>query len=147
MQNLKPEATDSPNTWRIEPSGAMRVPVVVYASDALVRDLDDKVLEQAARESPYANKPTAPDLVALQEALDGAKEKLMEKGFSPENVEVKLLTKKEGIARDIVNEALLGYDLIIMGRRGVSAVKEFFLGSISQKVINMAKDISVLIVN
>lgn len=83
----------------------------------------------------------------VREALDGAREKLVEKGFSPENIEVKLLTKKEGIARDIVSEGILGYDLIIMGRRGLSGVKGFFLGSISQKVINMAKDISVLIVN
>ena len=83
----------------------------------------------------------------VREALDGAREKLVEKGFSPENIEVKLLTKKEGIARDIVSEGILGYDLIIMGRRGLSGVKGFFLGSISQKVINMAKDISVLIVS
>ncbi|MEA3231203.1 MAG: universal stress protein [Thermodesulfobacteriota bacterium] len=83
----------------------------------------------------------------VREALDGAREKLVEKGFSPENIEVKLLTKNEGIARDIVAEGILGYDLIIMGRRGLSGVKGFFLGSISQKVINMAKDISVLIVN
>ena len=69
----------------------------------------------------------------VQEALDGAREELMEKGFSPENIEVKLLTKKEGVARDIVSEALLGYDLIIMGRRGVSAVKEFFLGAFPKK--------------
>jgi tRNA-splicing ligase RtcB len=33
--------------WRIEPKGAMRVPVVLFASEALVEDLDDKVLEQA----------------------------------------------------------------------------------------------------
>ncbi len=83
----------------------------------------------------------------VREALDGAMEKLVEKGFSPENIEIKLLTKQEGIARDIVSEARRGYDLVIMGRRGLSGVKEFFLGSISQKVINMAKDISVLIVN
>jgi nucleotide-binding universal stress UspA family protein len=83
----------------------------------------------------------------VREALDGAREKLVEKDFSPENIEVKLLTKKEGIARDIVSEGILGYDLIIMGRRGLSGVKGFFLGSISQKVINMAKDISVLIVS
>jgi tRNA-splicing ligase RtcB len=33
--------------WRIEPRGAMRVPAVVFASEALIRDLDDKVIEQA----------------------------------------------------------------------------------------------------
>lgn len=83
----------------------------------------------------------------VQEALDGARDMLIEKGFSIENIEVKLQTQKEGIARDIVTEAKSDYDLIIMGRRGISAVRELFLGSISQKVLHLAPDISVLIVN
>src|SRR3974390_3422526 len=29
--------------WRIEPQGTMRVPVIVYADEALIRDMDDKV--------------------------------------------------------------------------------------------------------
>jgi tRNA-splicing ligase RtcB len=34
-------------TWRIEPQGAMRVPAIIYADEALIRDMDDKVYEQA----------------------------------------------------------------------------------------------------
>jgi len=34
-------------TWEIPPTGAMRVPVVIYAGEGLVRDMDDKVREQA----------------------------------------------------------------------------------------------------
>jgi tRNA-splicing ligase RtcB len=34
-------------TWRIEPHGAMRVPAVIYADENLIRDMDDKVYEQA----------------------------------------------------------------------------------------------------
>jgi tRNA-splicing ligase RtcB len=33
--------------WRLAPSGEMRVPVVFYADEALIRDMDDKVVEQA----------------------------------------------------------------------------------------------------
>jgi tRNA-splicing ligase RtcB len=33
--------------WRLEPHGAMRVPAVIFASETLLRDMDDKVLEQA----------------------------------------------------------------------------------------------------
>jgi tRNA-splicing ligase RtcB len=36
-----------PTTWRVEPYGAMRVPAVIYADEALIRDMDDKVYEQA----------------------------------------------------------------------------------------------------
>lgn len=34
-------------TWRIDPTGAMRVPAIIYADEALIRDMDDKVAEQA----------------------------------------------------------------------------------------------------
>lgn len=38
----------SETEWRIEPRGAMRVPGVIYASETLIRDMDDKVGEQVA---------------------------------------------------------------------------------------------------
>jgi tRNA-splicing ligase RtcB len=34
-------------SWEIAPRGAMRVPAIIYASEALVRDMDRKVYEQA----------------------------------------------------------------------------------------------------
>src|ERR1019366_882771 len=34
-------------TWRVEPSGTMRVPVIIYADENLIQDMDDKVYEQA----------------------------------------------------------------------------------------------------
>ncbi len=36
--------------------------------------------------------------------------------------------------------------VIGLGRRGLSGLKKFFLGSVSQKVLHAVKDISVLIV-
>jgi tRNA-splicing ligase RtcB (3'-phosphate/5'-hydroxy nucleic acid ligase) len=34
-------------TWRVEPSGAMRVPVIIYADENLIQGMDDKVFDQA----------------------------------------------------------------------------------------------------
>lgn len=34
--------------WRMEPRGAMRVPGILYADEALLREMDEKVLEQLA---------------------------------------------------------------------------------------------------
>ncbi|MGA8969851.1 MAG: RtcB family protein [Pseudolabrys sp.] len=34
-------------TWRVEPHGSMRVPAIIYADENLIRDMDDKVYEQA----------------------------------------------------------------------------------------------------
>lgn len=36
----------SDHAWRLPRSGAMRAPAVIYASEALLRDMDDKVAEQ-----------------------------------------------------------------------------------------------------
>jgi nucleotide-binding universal stress UspA family protein len=49
-------------------------------------------------------------------------------------------------AEDNLKEAAAGYDTTVMGRKDQSALKEVFLGSISQKVLHAAKDRSVLIV-
>lgn len=80
-------------------------------------------------------------------ALKKAKDLLVEAGFPADNVAIQIEDKKRGVARDILTEAEKGYDLIVIGRKGISAVKDFFMGSTAQKVFSGAKDISVLIVN
>jgi tRNA-splicing ligase RtcB len=38
-------------SWQIEPQGSMRVPAIIYAGENLIRDMDDKVYDQAANVS------------------------------------------------------------------------------------------------
>jgi len=83
----------------------------------------------------------------INDAMRKAKALLTGGGFKENNVEMKIEKKKGGVARDIINEAHSGYDLIVIGRRGLSGIMEFILGSVSQKVLQSAKDVSVLIVN
>jgi len=78
--------------------------------------------------------------------LQRAKNILLESGFDEKNVTIKIDRKSRDVARDIVKEAAAGYHTIVMGRRGRSALKEFFLGTISQKVLHAVKGTSVLIV-
>ena len=83
----------------------------------------------------------------VKEALEKAKTILLNERFGEGKIRVKAVPKKKGIARDIVNEAKTGYDTIVLGRRGLTGIEEFLLGSISQKDFNLAKDFSVLLVN
>ncbi|MBN1269245.1 MAG: RtcB family protein [Kiritimatiellae bacterium] len=52
--------------WRIEPSGGMLVPGVIYADEQLVREMDDKVCEQVA------NVATLPGIVKASFAMPDA---------------------------------------------------------------------------
>lgn len=83
----------------------------------------------------------------LTAAMEKARQVLVDAGFAESAIDTKITVKKSGIARDIVNEANDGYDVVVIGRRGISGIKELFLGSISQKVLSLAKDISICIIN
>jgi nucleotide-binding universal stress UspA family protein len=83
----------------------------------------------------------------VDKALKKSKTILVDAGFDEENITIKSALKKNGVARDIVKESQSGYNVIVMGKRGVSGIKDFLLGSVSQKVFHLAKDISVLFIN
>ena len=52
--------------WRIPPEGAMRVPAIIYADEGLIRDMDEKVREQAT------NVATLPGIVGASYAMPDA---------------------------------------------------------------------------
>lgn len=83
----------------------------------------------------------------ISNSMKSAKQILVEAGFDEKKITTKIPMKKSGVARDIVNESKDGYESIVIGRRGLSGIKEMFLGSISQKVLSMAKDVSICIIN
>ena len=82
----------------------------------------------------------------VNEALKKAMDLLLKSGFDEEDITTKIVTQKKGIARDIVDEAKSGYDVVVLGRRGLSGIKEFLLGSVSRKVLYAAKDLSIVLV-
>jgi tRNA-splicing ligase RtcB len=52
--------------WRVEPEGAMRVPAVIYADEGLIREMDDKVIEQVT------NVAALPGIVGASYAMPDA---------------------------------------------------------------------------
>lgn len=81
------------------------------------------------------------------EAGERAKALLLEAGFNPRRVQAVAEIRRQGVARDIVNAAESRQALIVVGRRGLSGIKEILLGSVSHKVLQLARESSVLIVN
>jgi len=84
----------------------------------------------------------------VKEFMDKAKTVLIEVGFPSKNVTVKIRKKRAGIARDVLKEAQHGkYDTLVIGRRGLSGIKQFLFGSVSNKVVHLAKNVSVIVVD
>lgn len=83
----------------------------------------------------------------MADIFSEAQKILRQTGTSRENVITKMKPLVKGVARDILSEAKDGsYRTIVLGRRGMSAIEEFFLGSVSNKVIHHAKNCTVWVV-
>ena len=82
----------------------------------------------------------------LEQTLEKGRQIFLDAGFEAGSISTKIEIMKFDIALTIIEEARNSYDLIVLGRRGHSGLKKFLLGSVSQKVLQAAKDISVLIV-
>jgi nucleotide-binding universal stress UspA family protein len=85
---------------------------------------------------------------AVKAFMEKGKKALVQKGFASKNLTIKIRKKKAGIARDILKEAQQGkYDTLVIGRRGLSGIKQFLLGSVSEKIVKNAKRVSVVVVD
>lgn len=85
---------------------------------------------------------------AAEGFLDEAKKILIKAGFPADNICVELRTQGEDIAEDILVEARKeNYDAILLGRRGIAGKKKFTFGSIANKIVNHAEDISIIVVD
>lgn len=76
-----------------------------------------------------------------------ATEKLISAGFKSKSISTKIIIGKSSRAKAIADEARQ-YDFrtIVMGRKGRSRVREFFIGRVTNKVIHIARDRSVWII-
>ena len=83
----------------------------------------------------------------VEDAFKSAREVLVGSGFKAERITFKHETSRRGVARDIINEASQNYDVLVLGKRGISGIKDFLFGGTTQKVISHVDNVSVFIVN
>jgi len=87
------------------------------------------------------------DSNVMKEVMQKAESILVNCGIDPQNISKKIEDSGFGVARDILEELGNGlYNTVVMGRRGLSGVGRFLMGSVSTKVIHHAKDCGVWIV-
>jgi nucleotide-binding universal stress UspA family protein len=81
-------------------------------------------------------------------AIAAAKEHLVEAGFAPERISSAILTHETSRAAAVVRTARSsGCDTIVMGRRGLTSVGEFRVGRVSRKILQLAFQPALWIVN
>jgi len=84
----------------------------------------------------------------MAEIFAKAKEVFANAGINEKQVTNQMPTRMRGIARDIIAEASRGdYNILAFGRRGLSAISDFTLGSRAAKMLQSARDCSLIVVN
>ena len=84
----------------------------------------------------------------MEQSFDRARRVLVEAGLDEERVATKIVKGVSSRAGAIIQEARDGgYETIVVGRRGLSRIQEFFMGRVSSKVIQMAKGLTVWVVS
>ncbi|MBW2611318.1 MAG: universal stress protein [Deltaproteobacteria bacterium] len=83
----------------------------------------------------------------VENAFRKATEILVDNGFIENDIVTKHVKTKYDVARDIINEAASNYDILVLGKRGISGIKDFLFGGTTQKVIHGVDNVSVFIVN
>ena len=81
-----------------------------------------------------------------QQFLNEAMDLLAESGISENDVGVPLQERKVGIARDIIEESVRGYEAVVVGRAGLSRRDGPFLGSVSHKIVEKIQEIPVWVI-
>ncbi len=109
------------------------------------------LLEEAVRR-PSAQK----ELNALyeknqtvsRELLDGYKSDMTARGVAADRIECKSVIRQQGIAEDICQIAEDGsYDAILVGRRGIGGLQEFFMGSVTANLLSLSGTVPVWVVD
>jgi len=84
----------------------------------------------------------------VEPVLAYAKKCFLEQGVHPDRLTTRILSGIESRAGAIVEEAQDGgYGTIVVGRRGLSAVRDFFMGRVGIKVVQLAVEQAVWVMN
>jgi len=84
---------------------------------------------------------------AMKTVFNQAQDTLEKAGLKGDQINSKIVTGAASRAKAIVEEAKnQGYGTIVVGRRGLSRVEEFFMGRVSSKVMQLAKEMAVWVV-
>ena len=89
----------------------------------------------------------ATDQLVMGEFKEKAFKILEDSGFGQDSVTVTTRVKRTGVFKDIVQETYQDYSAIVIGRTGVSRLKDLVVGSMAKKLAYKIKHIPTVIVD
>lgn len=110
----------------------------------LYRDMEQNILFSS--KMPQIRGWRAEQDKFISEFMNKALEVLVDAGFPMDLVKMKAEGKKIGITRDIIKECRKNYSAVVVGRIGVSKVKDLLIGSVATKLVGKIKQIPLVIV-
>ncbi len=86
----------------------------------------------------------------IEELMARAKQYLMEHGFDHQqvNIRIQISNRKQSIEKDIAEEARSGkYHCVVLGRRGLSSISDYMMGTVTQRLLSCLTDVPLWIVS
>ncbi|HXV19856.1 MAG TPA: universal stress protein [Desulfuromonadales bacterium] len=121
------------------------IPVNVMEYDKLPGkgEWDEKLEKHRKDVEKYEKKEAQADA----EMFRYLKHRAEQQGLKPEQVDTRFSADVQNIPTEIILAAEKGgYEAICLGRQGRSSVKEFFIGSVSERVVRHARGCAVWVV-
>jgi len=81
-----------------------------------------------------------------QEFMERARQLFLDRNFPEDAVSIKIQERKVGIARDIINESRNDYYGVVVGRWGMSLLKDYLWGSIANKLLGRLTHVPLCVV-
>jgi nucleotide-binding universal stress UspA family protein len=82
----------------------------------------------------------------IQELMERARQLFLKRGVPEDSVVTKIQARQVGIARDIIHESQRDYSAVILGRWGMSLLKDFLWGGIAEKLIGSLSHLPLCVV-
>jgi nucleotide-binding universal stress UspA family protein len=121
--------------------------VVFYVETKIPRSFWQMERELDFRfQSPQIRAAMAQRKKMVNLAMKKAEQTLLECGLPPHAVHIQVHIKNQSILQDIVEESHQGYDALVIGRKGHSRIKDFFMDTLPMKLLGKIKNIPLIVV-
>ncbi len=103
-------------------------------------DPESMLKEAVPRASEYQQEKE------VQELVERARQLFLDRGAPEDAVIAKIQERQVGIARDIISESERDYQAVVLGRWGMSLLKDFLWGSIADKLLGRLTHVPLCVV-